>query len=1026
MPCIDPGALRVSADGATVVVRDDHDLHALDPADGTTRWRATIDGLRDHVVIGDEVWAVAPARATCLDLATGAERARHEVPAGAGPICAAPWLPGTLARAGAAAWLIARGEHATSVTPLPACDLALPAGGGRLLTVTGGTAELRRPGGPIWTTSFAGERALGGALILEGRAAAICLGRAGAPTIRIVVVNLRDGATLHAIGVDATSRIAFAARRGWALVRSDPHQLTVVDLRFGRVVGARDEAEAIDEIAVDAGFERVVMRIGDPPRLAVAAAGALLAATTPSPALAVAPPPPVSLSNETPPPPAPPPPPVRPPPPAGPLLGLADLDPVPAASPEESAVDLQTRLYWIGALVDHAIAEGWDSGRIAAPSTSALPFEHEVTGTLHHVRGRATAQLERARRHVEHYRQVRAEVDARRAGRATPLERLASEVGLSRLAADLLIAAAAPLLWGELARLYGILTNDPARPLCDELLLCQLLAPETSRGQIARELDPDRPLRRFGLLQVDGRHPRPFGAIRVEPVVIALLRGIDPEASADGIRLRAATTSLERIRVDAARRDGLITALAARADTPARIALRGRPGAGRRTLAAALAARCDRPLAVVDAGDGSRDPEDRAEHLRLALLRCRMLGWIPCVEGLDDVAVADHPAAAAVRAVLDLHPGPVFLRLPSEANVPLAPGHRRVDLGALDEGARADAWAEALRDHDLPDDDAAELGSRFRVGPGVVARAVAGAAAALGADDGAPTAETTTRAVDAAVRQHLEDRLGAIASRVTRLAGWADLVLPEDVLDSLLELVSRVRRRRIVFETWGYDRRITSARGVTALFQGGPGTGKSLAAGVIARELGLDLYRVDVARVVSKWVGETEKNLAAVFDAAEDGQAVLLFDEADSLFARRTEVKSSVDRYANLEVNYLLQRLDSFEGIAILTTNLGTSIDPAFKRRLGMRLTFPFPDEEMRERMWENHVPPEVPRAGELDFDDLARRFRLSGGYIRNAALRAAFLAAEEGVGLAQQHLERAIRLEFREIGKLSETGTLE
>jgi SpoVK/Ycf46/Vps4 family AAA+-type ATPase len=284
----------------------------------------------------------------------------------------------------------------------------------------------------------------------------------------------------------------------------------------------------------------------------------------------------------------------------------------------------------------------------------------------------------------------------------------------------------------------------------------------------------------------------------------------------------------------------------------------------------------------------------------------------------------------------------------------------------------------------------------------------------------------TTRAIETAVRQHLEDRLGTSATRVTRLAGWNDLVLPEDVLDSLLDLVSRVRRRKLVFETWGYDRKISSARGVTALFQGGPGTGKTLAAGVIARDLGLDLYRIDVARIVSKWVGETEKNLAAVFDAAEDGQAVLLFDEADSLFGKRTEVKSSVDRYANLEVNYLLQRLDSFEGIAILTTNFGTAIDPAFRRRLGMRLTFPFPDEDMREKMWLQHVPSEVPKSGDLDFATLAKRFRLSGGYIRNAALRAAFLAAEEGTALAQQHFERAIRLEFREVGKLSETGALE
>ncbi|HYU82929.1 MAG TPA: ATP-binding protein, partial [Candidatus Polarisedimenticolia bacterium] len=258
------------------------------------------------------------------------------------------------------------------------------------------------------------------------------------------------------------------------------------------------------------------------------------------------------------------------------------------------------------------------------------------------------------------------------------------------------------------------------------------------------------------------------------------------------------------------------------------------------------------------------------------------------------------------------------------------------------------------------------------------------------------------------------------------LASWADIVLPEDISDTLLEITSRVRHRKIVFEQWGFTRSITSARGITALFQGSPGTGKTLVAGAIARDLGLELYRVDVSRITSKWIGETEKNLGALFDAAEEGQVMLLFDEADSLFAKRTEVKSSVDRYANMEVNYLLQRLDSFEGIAILTTNFGSSIDSAFKRRLTYRVTFPFPDEEMREQLWRSLLPPQVPIAGTLNFASLAQRFRLSGGYIRNAALRAAFLAVEEGGALTQAHIERAIRMEFREIGKLAETGALE
>jgi SpoVK/Ycf46/Vps4 family AAA+-type ATPase len=287
------------------------------------------------------------------------------------------------------------------------------------------------------------------------------------------------------------------------------------------------------------------------------------------------------------------------------------------------------------------------------------------------------------------------------------------------------------------------------------------------------------------------------------------------------------------------------------------------------------------------------------------------------------------------------------------------------------------------------------------------------------------TGDATDELADA-LRQHITNRLGATATRVKRLAGWPDIVLPDDVLDSLKEFVSRVRHRRTVYERWGYDKKLTSARGVTALFTGSPGTGKTLVASAIAKDLGLDLYRVDLARVVSKWIGETERNLASVFDAAEDGQAVVLFDEADSLFTKRTEVKSSVDRYANLEVNYLLQRLDTFEGIAILTTNFGGGIDAAFKRRLSFRLTFPFPDEEMRERLWRIHIPPEVPRTGDLDFVDLAEKYRLSGGYIRNAAVRAAFLAAAEGATLTQSHLERAVALEYREIGKLAESGTLE
>jgi len=377
--------------------------------------------------------------------------------------------------------------------------------------------------------------------------------------------------------------------------------------------------------------------------------------------------------------------------------------------------------------------------------------------------------------------------------------------------------------------------------------------------------------------------------------------------------------------------------------------------------------------------------------------------------------------------VLREHPGPLALRLPAMFRAPLDPGYLMLDLPVLDEREREAVWRDALTRRGLAGADAAELAARYRVGPGVIERVTASVGDALRIERGAePDSAVATAAVNTAVRQHLENRIGDVATRVRRLATWSDIVLPEDLVDSLLEITGRVRYRKKVFEDWGYGRSITTSRGITALFSGGPGTGKTMVAGVIARDLGVELYRVDVSRITSKWVGETEKNLASLFDAAEDGQVMLLFDEADSLFAKRTNVQTSVDRYANMEVNYLLQRLDSFEGIAILTTNFGSAIDPAFRRRLSFRVTFPFPDEEMRERLWRALIPSEVPRAEVIDFSGLAMRFKLSGGYIRNASLRAAFLAAEEGLALTQDHIERAIRAEFREIGKLADTGMLE
>lgn len=249
-----------------------------------------------------------------------------------------------------------------------------------------------------------------------------------------------------------------------------------------------------------------------------------------------------------------------------------------------------------------------------------------------------------------------------------------------------------------------------------------------------------------------------------------------------------------------------------------------------------------------------------------------------------------------------------------------------------------------------------------------------------------------------------------MAERIDPQARWSDLVLSAAQLDVLALLAAEARHRTTVYERWGFARRSRRGLGLSALFSGPSGTGKTLAAEVIAAELGLDLYRIDLSAVVSKYIGETEKNLKRVFDAAEEGGVVLLFDEAEALFGKRSEVKDSHDRYANIEIGYLLQRMESYQGVAILTTNLRSTLDQAFQRRLRFIVDFPFPGKSEREAIWKTILPPETPRH-ELD-EALLAQLNVTGGSIRNIALNAAFLAAAQGRALTMEDVLRASQLE--------------
>ena len=256
------------------------------------------------------------------------------------------------------------------------------------------------------------------------------------------------------------------------------------------------------------------------------------------------------------------------------------------------------------------------------------------------------------------------------------------------------------------------------------------------------------------------------------------------------------------------------------------------------------------------------------------------------------------------------------------------------------------------------------------------------------------------------------------ACRIEARATWEDIVLSADVLQQLHEICERVSHRNKVLERWGFARKLVRCRGTAVLFAGGSGTGKTMAAEVIANALGLDLYRIDLARVVSKYIGDTEKNLERVFAAAAGREAILLFDEADALFGKRSEVKDARDRYANIEVSYLLQKMEEYEGVAILTTNLADNLDMAFTRRLAFQVQFPFPDEESRQRIWERVWPAQAPLGDSVNFAMLARELKLCGGAIRNVAIGAAYLAASDDSVVSLEHVCRAARREQQKRGQ--------
>jgi vesicle-fusing ATPase len=573
------------------------------------------------------------------------------------------------------------------------------------------------------------------------------------------------------------------------------------------------------------------------------------------------------------------------------------------------------------------------------------------------------------------------------------VDRVARLFALSPFERQLLLLAAAVELDGDVAALAGELqqTGDP-RPTFG-------LALAALPGAHWDALAPRSPLRRRRLLDLAAGPTVASRPLRIDERILHYLTGLDAsDERLEGIvrayaPIAALTVSQRRLARELAE-------TLAGAGGRVLVRLDGDDTDARLGVAEALAAALGRSTLVVRGAALPPAGPELAAVARLLDREALLVDALPVVETADAaetvVAALVDDLEARLVVVVGESAARAAGRVALSRTVPLPPPVEARALWAAELGdERARELAVAIE----------EVAQHFRLGAGAIAGIAREltATATAGRDD----ASTLRRLC----RERARISLDGLAERIDPTARWDDLVLPDGHLALLHEIVHHVRHRTQVYERWGFGERVSRGLGVTALFAGESGTGKTLAAEVLAAELGLDLYRIDLAATVSKYIGETEKNLRRLFEAAEASGAVLLFDEADALFGKRGEVKDGHDRYANLEVAYLLQRMESYRGLAILTTNLRSNVDRAFLRRLRFVVQFPFPDREQRAEIWRRTFPALAPLEG-IDAEQIAR-LNVSGGSIRTIALSAAFAAAEDGVPVQPSHVLRAAHVEY-------------
>jgi hypothetical protein len=680
----------------------------------------------------------------------------------------------------------------------------------------------------------------------------------------------------------------------------------------------------------------------------------------------------------------------------------------------ESLRCLQTSLARIDDLIRAAVARAQEAGHDPTDALRGLIISDDEV--MSHLSKTSLAGLWPSDEHAPHLPPISLNEDPDH-----PFLHLIQTFDLTLLDSYILLLCLAPELDRRYERLYAYLHDDVSQRRPTVNLMMNLLGNDVpQRFAVWERLLPENPLLKHHLIEHIADSSKPTASlltaqIKVDNRVTAHLLG---DATIDE-RLKN-IVKLELNDAPPSLPEETIAPIREALSQSPMIFMLGADGMGQHKTAASLCADYELPLISIDIKQLANLNMPFATAWRLAMREAYLINGALLLNNWES-GLNEHrqPPLDLWSALVD-YQKPVFLC--GERDWEPLDTYRtrrllRMTFAIPAYSARHQVWQQFTQGKNVhaEGEDIAALASKFRFTRNQIARAV---------HTSLDIAQSQARPVTvtdlyAGAQAHAGLRLGHLAKRIIPHYNWGDLILPDEQVSQLFEMTAWARFAHVVNDDWGFGKKIAHVTGVSALFAGESGTGKTLAAEVIANDLGLVLYKIDLSAVVSKYIGETEKNLGTIFTEARSGNAILFFDEADAIFGKRSEVKDSRDRYANIEVAYLLQEIEAYDGIAILATNLRQNLDEAFTRRIDFLIDFPFPESEHRRQMWSVHFPPEAPVAPDIDLDDLAERYRLAGGNIRNVVIGAAYLAAADGDVITHNHMRKAIRREHQKMGRL-------